>query len=93
MTEIFKHVRGLKFEEKPNYEFIKVKIREALLNLGFENDYIFDWSETKPKEDLDRVKKTSSIMRGSKSTSKYTLNINSTPKLKVSRYERSEERK
>lgn len=51
LTDIFKHIRGLKYEEKPNYQLIKIKVKEALQNIGEQNDFLFDWNEIKSKDD------------------------------------------
>lgn len=94
-VEIFKHVRGLKFQQKPNYEMIKGRIRECMGSLGFENDYMFDWVEVKKKENLlQRSSKSPSQLKMVKSTSKHTSNNQSTilPLLNRSRFDKSEKR-
>lgn len=38
-----KYCKGLKFEEDPNYEYIKGLLKTAFENNGFEYDFGFDW--------------------------------------------------
>ena len=37
----------MKFEENPDYSFLKKLFRDLFDRLGFENDNIFDWCESK----------------------------------------------
>lgn len=58
-------------------------------NLGIVNDYVFDWTENKPKQTLQRSSKTPSLMKNVKSSSKYTVNHSGmTPKIQSSRFEK-----
>lgn len=38
------YCRSLKFEETPNYAFLRRLFRELYLKCGFENDFVFDWT-------------------------------------------------
>lgn len=74
---------------------IKVKIRDSMNNLGFENDYMFDWVEVKKKDSLlERVSKSQSELKTIKTTSRHMGNNQSTilPLLNKSRFEKSEKR-
>jgi len=37
------YVRSLKFEEDPNYEYLRNLFRQCLQYNNFENDNLFDW--------------------------------------------------
>eukprot|EP00357_Protocruzia_adherens_P027714 CAMPEP_0115034482 /NCGR_PEP_ID=MMETSP0216-20121206/40681_1 /TAXON_ID=223996 /ORGANISM="Protocruzia adherens, Strain Boccale" /LENGTH=364 /DNA_ID=CAMNT_0002413383 /DNA_START=29 /DNA_END=1123 /DNA_ORIENTATION=+ len=47
------YARNLKFEEKPDFRYVKGLFTELLAKLKFENDYIFDWTG----KDLGSVKR------------------------------------
>ena len=36
-------VRGLEFEDKPDYTYLRYIFRELFYKLGYEYDYQFDW--------------------------------------------------
>lgn len=38
------HVRALKFEEKPEYAYLRKIFRDLFIRNGFEYDYVFDWT-------------------------------------------------
>lgn len=42
-ANIMKHIQGLKFDEKPNYELLKGEIRACFKNQGLEYDFYYDW--------------------------------------------------
>ena len=39
----FNHVRGLKFNEKPDYSLLRKTLKEKFVKDGFEYDYVYDW--------------------------------------------------
>ena len=45
------YVRSLKFDEKPNYDFLRSLFINSLKNINEENDYNFSW--IKPNENID----------------------------------------
>jgi serine/threonine protein kinase len=48
--EYFNYCRGLKFDEEPNYAYLKQLFRDLFHRLGFVNDGIYDWDIKKAKE-------------------------------------------
>lgn len=44
MALFMNYCRNLKFEEAPNYTYIKRIFRELYVKCGFEHDFIFDWT-------------------------------------------------
>lgn len=44
MTLYMNYCRNLKFEEQPNYAYLKRLFRELYIKCGFEHDFIFDWT-------------------------------------------------
>ncbi len=46
LQNVLKYCRALKFEDEPNYAYIKQLFREVAFNNTFEFDNIFDWTNT-----------------------------------------------
>ena len=44
--EILKYCRELKFEDDPDYNFIKQQLKNAFTKGGYVYDFIFDWNTT-----------------------------------------------
>ncbi|EPY17143.1 hypothetical protein STCU_10791 [Strigomonas culicis] len=38
------YIRGLRFEDKPDYSFLKRLFRELFVREGYHVDYVFDWT-------------------------------------------------
>ena len=41
----FEHVRSLRFDDRPDYDYVKRLFRELFFRKGFSYDNIFDWEE------------------------------------------------
>lgn len=37
------YCRNLKFEDKPDYSFLKKLFKERFVKEGYEHDYVYDW--------------------------------------------------
>ena len=37
------YTKGLKFEDKPDYSFLKKLFKERFVKEGYEHDYVYDW--------------------------------------------------
>jgi len=37
------YVRNLKFDEKPDYTYLKKILKERFVKEGYEFDYVYDW--------------------------------------------------
>jgi serine/threonine protein kinase len=48
--DIWKHLRGMKFRERPNYSFIRKSIRKSIKDLGFREPPRFDWEGMSTEE-------------------------------------------
>ena len=46
------YCKGLKFEEKPDYTYLRKMFINLMKKEGFENDYIFDWTKDNVKNNL-----------------------------------------
>ena len=67
-----KYVKELKFEEKPNYAYLKDLFYKVLYKLNTTNDYIFSWTENIPKKSVsknDFAKLSSRSSRSNRSVS------------------------
>ena len=67
-----KYVKELKFEEKPNYAYLKNLFYKVLYKLNTTNDYIFSWTENIPKKSVsknDFAKLSSRSSRSNRSVS------------------------
>ncbi|KAI9011906.1 kinase-like domain-containing protein [Phycomyces nitens] len=42
------YTRSLRFDDKPDYSYIRKLFRDLFLKEGFEYDFVFDWTVTKP---------------------------------------------
>ncbi|XP_047315451.1 casein kinase I-like isoform X2 [Impatiens glandulifera] len=43
-TSYFQYCRSLKFEDKPDYSYLKRLFRDLFIREGYQFDYIFDWT-------------------------------------------------
>lgn len=41
--KLIEYARRLKFEEKPDYHYLKRMFKELFIRRGFEYDYVYDW--------------------------------------------------
>lgn len=48
MVEYVNYTRNLKFEEDPDYKYLKGLLTKILIDNNEEFDYMYDWSTTKP---------------------------------------------
>lgn len=70
ICNILKYSRGLRFEETPDYEYIKTQLKIVADREMFEFDYLFDWNvevEKKRKKKGKTSKKKSKKPKNSKS--------------------------
>ena len=47
LTTIQSHIRGLKYDEKPNYELLKQELKNCMRSKSYEYDYNYDWEVKK----------------------------------------------
>jgi hypothetical protein len=50
----FKHARSLRFDETPNYTYLRRLFGNLFRRKGYEYDHVFDWTELKFLEHLER---------------------------------------
>ena len=65
MALFMNYCRSLKFEEAPNYAYLKRLFRELYIKCGFEHDFIFDWTiqryrVDRPSPSLEEEKQSNS---------------------------------
>ena len=41
-------VRSLKFEERPDYDNLRLLFKDLFYRMGYEYDFVFDWMVKKP---------------------------------------------
>lgn len=44
LETFLKYTRALKFEEKPDYTYLKALIRELMKKNSYEYDHVYDWN-------------------------------------------------
>jgi hypothetical protein len=44
------YVRNLRFDEKPDYAYLKTLLKDLFTKSGFEMDYMYDWNLIKKTE-------------------------------------------
>jgi len=78
------YTRGLKFDEQPDYSYLRMLFRVLLNSLGYETDYVFDWSHLMQKDKTKDnsissgyASSDSNEKRGLKSSKNDPLNENS----------------
>jgi hypothetical protein len=64
------YIRGLDFEEKPDYSYLKKLLKDALLRRGHDFDYKFDWVLKKDGKKVDPNDMVSSKWEESKTPAK-----------------------
>ncbi len=42
-ADYIRYCRNLKFDEKPDYDYLKKLFRDLFAHMGFKHDYIYDW--------------------------------------------------
>ena len=58
IEKYFKHIRSLSSNKKPNYMYLNCLFRNLFRRNGFAYDYVFDWTELKFLEYLERKKRS-----------------------------------
>ena len=43
IADMLKYIKGLKFEEKPNYRYLKELISNLMTSENIDYDYMYDW--------------------------------------------------
>lgn len=59
----FEHVKGLKFEERPDYDYLKRLFKDLFVRSGFQNDNLYDWEIEKPTIQETNTQKDNDILR------------------------------
>ncbi|AQK44846.1 Putative casein kinase family protein [Zea mays] len=59
-TAYFHYCRSLRFEDKPDYSYLKRLFRDLFLRKGYQLDYVFDWTIMKYPQFRDKNKFQSS---------------------------------
>lgn len=64
---MFHHVRALRFEDKPDYTFMRKLLRDLFARMGFAMDYVFDWTVKKMHEKSTMEQQTNDAIVASSS--------------------------
>ena len=46
------YVRALRFDDKPDYGYLRKLFRDLFIREGFQYDYVFDWTILKYQESI-----------------------------------------
>ena len=52
--KFMKYCRDLKFEEKPDYSFLRRMFKDLFTQLGYEYDYVYDWTPILKRQTLPK---------------------------------------
>ncbi|CAN6273524.1 unnamed protein product, partial [Urochloa humidicola] len=52
----FHYCRSLRFEDKPDYSYLKRIFRDLLIREGYQHDYVFDWTVARQAADNNRMR-------------------------------------
>ncbi|XP_022015190.1 casein kinase 1-like protein 10 isoform X2 [Helianthus annuus] len=55
------YCRSLRFDDKPNYSYLKKLFRDLFIREGYQFDYVFDWTTLKYPQVVDRVLEKGSV--------------------------------
>ncbi|CAH8336780.1 unnamed protein product [Eruca vesicaria subsp. sativa] len=59
----FRYCRSLRFDDKPDYSYLKRLFRDLFIREGYQFDYIFDWTVLKQHPQTDSTSSSSSRTR------------------------------
>lgn len=52
----FHYCRSLRFEDKPDYSYLKKLFRDLFIREGYQSDYIFDWTVSRQAAENNRLR-------------------------------------
>lgn len=55
LMQILKYCKNLRFEEDPDYTYIKGQLKNMFINNAFDYDFIFDWDSLIPKKNSPAI--------------------------------------
>ncbi|KAK3154658.1 hypothetical protein QOZ80_2BG0193500 [Eleusine coracana subsp. coracana] len=55
-TSYFHYCRSLRFEDKPDYSYLKRLFRDLFIREGYQLDYVFDWTVSQQAADSSRLR-------------------------------------
>ncbi|OEL28466.1 Casein kinase 1-like protein 6 [Dichanthelium oligosanthes] len=54
----FHYCRSLRFEDKPDYTYLKKIFRDLFIREGYQHDYVFDWTVSRQAVDNNRLRQS-----------------------------------
>jgi hypothetical protein len=58
-----KYVKALRFDDKPDYAYLRELLKDCFGRKGFVRDYVYDWTPTKSSVDEGSVNETDEIAK------------------------------
>lgn len=52
---MFEHIKNLKFEEEPDYDYLRKLCKDLFDESGFVDDKVFDWTESNLKREASET--------------------------------------
>jgi hypothetical protein len=56
-VDFMKYCRDLKFDEKPDYNFLRRQFKNLFSSMGYEFDYVYDWNILERKQKRESAAK------------------------------------
>lgn len=63
-VNFMKYCRDLKFDEKPDYNYLRREFKNLFSRRGYEFDYVYDWNILDKKKKRESAIKLRDISRG-----------------------------
>ena len=65
------YCRALRFEDRPDYVYLRKMFKDLMLKMHYDTDYIYDWSLTEPPKRFHKAQKKLRPRRFTKSNTKW----------------------
>ncbi|KAJ6248138.1 tau-tubulin kinase 1 [Anaeramoeba flamelloides] len=75
-TVFFEYINGLKFEDEPNYKYLRKLLTESYIKLGFDENTKYDWEINQEDKSQNKKSQKSKLKRKNSRGSKQIISSN-----------------